>query len=48
MAVGTMAAAPRPCRPRNTSKPISLGTKGTMMDVMVTQAEPQMKIRRLP
>lgn len=48
MAVGTIAAAPSPWNPRRTSNPISFGMKGMIIDMTVTQAEPKMKMSRLP
>jgi hypothetical protein len=47
-AVGAMAAAARPCRPLNMSKPISFGMNGVTMAVIVKAAEPPRKMVRRP
>lgn len=47
-AVGAIAAAARPWKPLITSKPISFGMKGGMMEVIVKKTEPQTKMRRRP
>lgn len=47
-AVGAMAAAAKPCRPLMMSNPISLVMNGGMIEVIVKNTDPQMKIRRRP
>jgi hypothetical protein len=47
-AVGAIAAAARPFKPRTMSKPISLGTKGVTIAMIVKHTEPHKKINRLP
>lgn len=47
-AVGAIAAAARPCRPRMMSKPISLVMNGGSIEVTVKKTEPQRKMRRRP
>jgi hypothetical protein len=47
-AVGAMAAAARPFKPRNMSNPISFGMSGVKIANIVKKTEPQRKMSRRP
>lgn len=47
-AADAMAAALRPCSPRIASKPLSFGTKGSIIDAAVKNDEPRRNVRRRP
>jgi hypothetical protein len=47
-AVGNIAAAASPAKPRRTSKPISFGINGVTIAKIVKHDEPQRKISRRP
>jgi hypothetical protein len=47
-AVGNMAAAASPAKPRMVSKPISFGMNGVMIAKVEKHVEPQRKINRRP
>jgi hypothetical protein len=47
-AVGAIAAAARPFKPRNMSNPISFGMRGVTIANIVKKTEPQRKMSRRP